>query len=74
VIRIIKISFADIILADGNTVFNSFADRMRKEINEFALICMKIKVIDHPERKFTAWIRGSILSSINEFQSSWITK
>ena len=35
---------------------------------------MKIKVIAPPERKFSAWIGASILSSIKEFGNIWITK
>ncbi len=34
----------------------------------------KVKVIASPERKFSIWIGGSILSSISTFESVWITK
>ena len=34
----------------------------------------EVKVIATPERKFAAWIGGSILSSISTFDSMWITK
>jgi len=35
---------------------------------------MKIKVVAPPERKYSVWIGGSILSSLSTFQSMWITK
>ena len=35
---------------------------------------MSIKVIAPPERKYSVWIGGSILSALGTFQSMWITK
>ena len=35
---------------------------------------MKIKVVAPPERKYSVWIGGSILSSLNTFQQMWISK
>jgi len=35
---------------------------------------MKIKVISPPERKYSVWIGGSILSSLQTFQQMWISK
>ena len=35
---------------------------------------MKIKVVAPPERKYSVWIGGSILSSLSTFQSMWISK
>ena len=33
-----------------------------------------VKVIAIPERKYSVWIGGSILSSISTFGSMWITR
>ena len=35
---------------------------------------MKIKVVAPPERKYSVWIGGSILSSLSTFQQMWISK
>merc|ERR1711974_596688 len=35
---------------------------------------IKIKIIAPPERKYSVWIGGSILSSLSTFQQMWITK
>jgi len=35
---------------------------------------MKIKVVAPPERKFSVWIGGSILSGLSTFDKMWITK
>jgi len=34
----------------------------------------EVKVIDSPDRKLSAWIGGSAISSISSFKSQWITK
>ena len=34
----------------------------------------EVKVIASSNRTFSAWIGGSILTSISSFQSNWITK
>ncbi|KAK1263747.1 Actin-1 [Acorus gramineus] len=35
---------------------------------------MKIKVIVPPKRKYSVWIKGQILASLNTFQHMWISK
>jgi len=35
---------------------------------------MTVKIIAPPERKYSVWIGGSILSALGTFQSMWITK
>merc|ERR1712023_467339 len=34
----------------------------------------KVKIIAPPERKYSVWIGGSILSSLSTFQQMWISK
>ncbi len=57
-------------------MYNGLPERLTKEIKALAPESMKeeVKVIATPERKFAAWIGGSILSSISTFDSMWITK
>jgi len=50
------------------------ADRMSKEITALAPASMKVKIIAPPERKYSVWIGGSILSSLSTFQQMWISK
>jgi actin-related protein len=35
---------------------------------------MKVKVLAPPERKYSVWMGGSILSGLSTFGSMWITK
>ncbi len=50
------------------------SDRMSKELTQLAPSAMKIKVVAPPERKYSVWIGGSILSSLSTFQQMWIAK
>lgn len=50
------------------------ADRIRKELVDLSPGATRIKVIDPPERKYSCWIGGSILSSLSIFQKAWISK
>ena len=73
-IDIRKDLYANIVLSGGSTTFPGFADRMQKEIASLAPSTMEIKVIAPPERKYSAWIGGSMLASLSTFQQMWISK
>eukprot|EP00746_Dinoflagellata_sp_MGD_P158992 gnl/MRDRNA2_/MRDRNA2_86610_c1_seq8.p1 gnl/MRDRNA2_/MRDRNA2_86610_c1~~gnl/MRDRNA2_/MRDRNA2_86610_c1_seq8.p1 ORF type:complete len:378 (+),score=70.71 gnl/MRDRNA2_/MRDRNA2_86610_c1_seq8:79-1212(+) len=66
--------YANIVLSGGTTMFQGIGERMTKELTELAPSTMKIKVIAPPERKYSVWIGGSILSSLSTFQQMWISK
>merc|ERR1712228_210176 len=58
----------------GTTLFPGIGERMTKELTALAPSTMKIKVVAPPERKYSVWIGGSILSSLSTFQQMWISK
>jgi len=66
--------YANIVLSGGTTMFNGIGERMTKELTALAPSTMKIKVVAPPERKYSVWIGGSILSSLSTFQQMWISK
>ncbi|KAG5612282.1 hypothetical protein H5410_023563 [Solanum commersonii] len=66
--------FANIVLSGGSTMFPGLAERMSKDITALAPRGMKIEVIAPPERKYSTWIGGSILASVNTFKRMLITK
>jgi actin-related protein len=66
--------YGNIVLSGGTTMFPGIAERLNKEVVALAPSSMKIKVIAPPERKYSVWIGGSILSSLSTFQTMWITK
>merc|ERR1712224_755896 len=54
--------YGNIVMSGGSTMYPGIQDRLTKE------------VVAPPERKYSVWIGGSILSSLATFQSMWITK
>nr|KAG5713577.1 hypothetical protein BaRGS_024625 [Batillaria attramentaria] len=66
--------YNNIVLSGGTTMFPGIADRMTKEVAGLAPAAIKVKVIAPPERKYSVWIGGSILSSLSTFQQMWISK
>nr|CAD1818002.1 unnamed protein product [Ananas comosus var. bracteatus] len=61
-------------LAEGRLCSPALPDRMSKEIAALAPSSMKVKVVAPPERKYSVWIGGSILTSLSTFQQMWVTK
>merc|ERR1719506_3052635 len=57
--------YANVVLSGGTTMFQGIGERMTKELTALAPSTMKIKVIAPPERKYSVWIGGSILSSLS---------
>ncbi len=66
--------YANVILSGGSTMFPGVGERMAKELTALAPSTMKVKVVVPPERKYSAWIGGSILASLSAFQGTWISK
>jgi actin beta/gamma 1 len=54
-------------MSGGTTLFPGIPERLSKEVVALAPSTMKIKVVAPPERKFLAWIGGSIVSSLSTF-------
>lgn len=63
--------FSSIYLAGGSTLFEGFGDRLLLELRRSSPD-MRIKITSPAERKYTTWIGGSILASLNTFSSMWV--
>jgi len=66
--------YANIVLSGGTTMFPGIDARLSKEIQALAPPSIKVKIVAPPERKYSVWIGGSILSSLSTFQDMWIAK
>ncbi len=66
--------YQNTVLSGGSTMFPGIAERLTKEMTNLAPSGIKIKIIAPPERKYSVWIGGSILSSLSSFQQMWISK
>lgn len=66
--------YANVVLSGGTTMYEGIGERMNKELVNLVPQTMTVKVIAPPERKFSVWIGGSILSSLSTFSTMWINR
>lgn len=66
--------FNNIVMSGGTTMFPGINERLTAEIKKLAPPSISVRVITPAERKYSVWIGGSILSSLNTFQENWILK
>merc|ERR1712102_163531 len=66
--------YRNTVLSGGSAMYPNLDQRLNKEMTSLAPASIKIKVVAPPERKYSVWIGGSILSSLSTFQEMWISK
>lgn len=66
--------YANIVLSGGTTMYPGISERMTQDIKVLAPDSVKVKIVAPPERKYSVWIGGSILSSLSTFSNMWVTK
>jgi len=66
--------YGNIVMSGGTTMYKNIPERVQQEVKNLAPDSMTIKIIAPPERKYSVWIGGSILSSLSTFEEMWIKK
>ncbi|KAH0486428.1 MAG: uncharacterized protein KVP18_001601 [Porospora cf. gigantea A] len=66
--------YTNIVLSGGTTMYDGIGERMTKDVSSLAPSAMSVKIVAPPERKYSVWIGGSIVSSLSTFANMWITK
>ncbi|CAG2120071.1 unnamed protein product, partial [Medioppia subpectinata] len=76
--------YGSVITTGGNTLIQGFTDRLSRDLTtKTPPVCriqpfsMRLKVLSTnstAERRYGAWIGGSILASLGTFQQMWISK
>eukprot|EP00483_Globobulimina_turgida_P012328 UN12351 len=66
--------YNNIVMSGGSTMFDKMPERLQQEVSSLAPSAMVTKIIAPPERKYSVWIGGSILSSLSTFEEMWISK
>eukprot|EP00124_Ichthyophonus_hoferi_P002056 Ihof_evm9s127 gene=Ihof_evmTU9s127 len=60
--------FSSIVLSGGSTLYRGFGDRLLSEVKRLAPKDIKIRISAPQERKYSTWMGGSILASLNTFK------
>ena len=66
--------YGNMVLSGGSTMFHEIDVRLTKEMTVLAPASTKVMIVAPPERKYSVWIGGSILSSLSLFQQLLISK
>ncbi|MFX0093053.1 MAG: rod shape-determining protein [Candidatus Hodarchaeota archaeon] len=66
--------YQNIVLSGGTTMFPGMKERLHKELTEMVPENIEIRIVAPPERRYSVWIGGSILSSLKTFQRLWISR
>lgn len=62
-----------ICLIGGNTLLKNYPEKLKTELSDSGE-CGNFAMSFAPERQFSSWIGGSIISSLNNFQYMWVSK
>ena len=62
-----------ICLTGGNTLIKNFAEKLRSNLSDSNEMG-NFNISFNPERQFSTWIGGSLISSLDNFQYMWVTK
>ncbi|CAI5476302.1 unnamed protein product [Closterium sp. Yama58-4] len=65
--------YSNIVLSGGTTLIPGISERITKEVTQLAP-ANYVKVVAPPERKYSAWIGGSMYAALSTFQQMCITK
>ncbi|KAM8927115.1 actin-related protein T2-like [Pelodytes ibericus] len=65
--------YENIVLTGGSTLFLGFVKRIMKEIEEQVPSCIDLRLAAPPDRKFSIWTGGSIITSLSSFSQMWVT-
>lgn len=69
--------YGNVIVTGGNSLLQGFPERLNRDLSAKTPQSMRLKIISASgsgERRFGAWIGGSILASLGSFQQMWISK
>ena len=66
--------YKNVVLSGGTTTFKRFKNRLEKELINLVNPNVQVQINSPLQRKFTVWIGGSILGSLEAFTNYFVTK
>ncbi|KAM5221504.1 actin-related protein T1-like [Ctenodactylus gundi] len=65
--------FAGVVLSGGSTLFPGLEERLLEELKQLTSQDTLVRVMDPPDRFFSAWKGASIMASMSTFKEMWVT-
>ena len=66
--------YSNMVMSGGTSMYKNMPERLEKEMRALAPPKINVKVHGPPERKYSVWIGGAILTELSTFQDMWILK
>eukprot|EP01054_Gregarina_sp_Poly1_P003412 Gregarina_sp_Poly_1__3411@NODE_198_length_11566_cov_244_091399_g177_i0_p6_GENE_NODE_198_length_11566_cov_244_091399_g177_i0NODE_198_length_11566_cov_244_091399_g177_i0_p6_ORF_typecomplete_len371_score45_15Actin/PF00022_19/1_5e118MreB_Mbl/PF06723_13/9_2e07_NODE_198_length_11566_cov_244_091399_g177_i015912703 len=66
--------YVNVVLSGGSTLIPGLCERLAQDLESLAPSNISVKISAPPERQYSVWIGGSILSGLNSFHDMWINK
>ena len=66
--------YGNVVVSGGSTLFKGFTERLEKDLLSICPPSVDLQVVAPPERRYSVWVGGSILSSLSSFEEMWISK
>eukprot|EP01124_Arcella_intermedia_P008447 TRINITY_DN15319_c0_g3_i1.p1 TRINITY_DN15319_c0_g3~~TRINITY_DN15319_c0_g3_i1.p1 ORF type:complete len:112 (-),score=16.76 TRINITY_DN15319_c0_g3_i1:2-298(-) len=66
--------FGHILVCGGSSMFCGLRERLEREMSFLVSPTVRMRVVAPPGRDCAAWVGGSLLASLQAFQSLWLTK
>ena len=66
--------YSSVVIAGGNSLLPGIADRLKKELEALVSPPYKVGIIKSPSSEHSSFIGASILTSLESFESIWLTK
>ena len=67
-------SYENILLSGGNTCFNALNEQLHSELKNKLIKNMKININKSVKPKYSCWIGGNIISTLEIFKKMWVTR
>ena len=67
-------SYEYILLSGGNTCFNALNEQLHSELKNKLIKNIKININKSDKPKYSCWIGGNIISTLEIFKKMWVTK
>nr|XP_033777897.1 actin-1-like isoform X2 [Geotrypetes seraphini] len=65
--------YGNMVLAGGSTLFPGFQERILKELQLQVPSDVSVRIVETPDRKISAWVGASLITSLTSFKPMWVT-
>ncbi|TNJ29833.1 actin [Giardia muris] len=65
--------YSNIVLSGGSSMFVGLQERLEKELLDLIPAGKRIRISGPEDRKYSAWVGGSVLASLSTFEAMWIS-